>query len=124
MLLLFGVVAFLYFMVNPTKVTFFPKCPLFVTTGVYCPGCGSQRAAHSLLNFNIFEALQQNVLFVIGLLFLAYQIVIKGLNIFFNTHFKSVLNHPKLPIIFIIIAVVFWILRNLPLYPFNLLAPH
>ncbi len=37
-------------------------CPLFVTTGLYCPGCGITRATHSLLNGRIGEALGYNLL--------------------------------------------------------------
>ena len=31
----------------------FPKCPFKVLTGLDCPGCGSQRAIHSLLHWDI-----------------------------------------------------------------------
>lgn len=123
MLLLFGVLAFLYLLINPNQVNFLPKCPFYISTGIYCPGCGSQRSAHNLLNINILMALQQNLLFVIALLIIAYHLAIKLINSIFKKKFKSFLNHSKIHFIFLIIIVVFWIFRNIPVYPFNLLAP-
>ena len=124
MLLLAIVLAFLYFFINPSEANFFPECPLYVTTGIYCPGCGSQRATHQLLNFNIIGVFQQNALFVFGLLIVVYHFVISGINYFFKKDLYNYIYHSKTPVILIIIAVLFWILRNLPYYPFNLLAPH
>ena len=53
----------IYLFINPSEVDFLPKCPFYFTTGLYCPGCGSQRATHQLLNFNILGVLKQNLLF-------------------------------------------------------------
>ena len=53
-LVFFGMLA-LYILYNPSETALFPKCPLFATTGIYCPGCGSQRAAYQTLNGNILE---------------------------------------------------------------------
>ncbi|WP_456464123.1 DUF2752 domain-containing protein [Lutibacter sp.] len=124
MLVLGIVLAFLFFYVNPSNVNFFPKCPLYVTTGIYCPGCGSQRATHQLLHLNILGVLQQNILYLFGVLLIAYHLIVTGLNLFFKKHIYNYLYHPKTPIIILIIVIVFWILRNIPYYPFNLLAPN
>ncbi|UMB61535.1 DUF2752 domain-containing protein [Lutibacter sp. A80] len=124
MLLLIIVLAFLYFFINPNDVDFLPKCPLYKTTGIYCPGCGSQRATHQLLNFNIVEVFKQNALFVLGLLIIGYHLVISGINYFFKKENNNYIYHPKTPIFLLIIIIIFWILRNIPYYPFNLLAPH
>ncbi len=124
MLLLLIVVAFLYFNINPSEVNFLPKCPLYLTTGIYCPGCGSQRATHHLLNFNFVGVLQQNILYIIGLLILGYHLIIISLNSIFEKNIYNYLYHPKTPIFLLIIIVIFWILRNIPYYPFNILAPN
>jgi hypothetical protein len=116
--------AFLYFYVNPSSVNFLPKCPLYVTTGIYCPGCGSQRATHELLHFNLLGVLKQNALYVLGLLILAYHLIVSLYNSIFHKNVYNYIYHPKTPWILLIIILVFWILRNLPFYPFNLLAPH
>jgi len=116
--------AFLYFFVNPSDVNFFPKCPLYVTTGVYCPGCGSQRATHQLLQLNILGVLQQNVLYFLGLLFLAYHGIVTLLNNVFKKNIYNYIYHPKAPLIILVIVILYWILRNIPYYPFYMLAPN
>ena len=45
------IVVTLYFFINPSTA-FFPKCPIYSTTGIYCPGCGSQRALHDFLHLD------------------------------------------------------------------------
>jgi len=114
---------FLYYFINPADVDFLPKCIFYTTTGIYCPGCGSQRATHHLLNFNILGLLQQNIFYFIVLLMMGYHLVITSINLFFKKHLYNYLYHPKTPIIFLIFLILFWILRNIPYFPFNLLAP-
>src|ERR1700743_3243391 len=50
-----------YFLYNPVKYRFFPKCPFYSLTGFACPGCGSQRAIYNLLHGNILKAIRFNV---------------------------------------------------------------
>jgi len=123
MLVLFVALALFYYVVNPSGVDFLPKCPLYTTTGIYCPGCGSQRATHDLLHLNITGVLHHNALYLAALLLLAYHAVILVANKFFNKNWKSILNHPKTPLIILVIILLFWILRNIPYAPFNWLAP-
>src|ERR1022692_1618722 len=56
-----------FFLVNPSSVMFLPRCPLYTTTGIYCPGCGSTRALHELLRGHWLAALQLNALFTLSL---------------------------------------------------------
>jgi hypothetical protein len=37
-------------------------CPLYATTGIYCPGCGGLRAVNDLTNGHVGAALSSNVL--------------------------------------------------------------
>lgn len=115
--------ATIYVFINPSEVDFLPKCPFYFFTGLYCPGCGSQRATHQFLNFNFLGVLQQNLLFVIGLFIVGYHLIILAINTFFKKNIYNYLYHPKTPIILLIFIIFFWILRNIPSYPFNLLAP-
>lgn len=46
---------------------FLPPCPLLALTGLQCPGCGSSRAAHRLLNGELRAALALNPLLVVYL---------------------------------------------------------
>jgi len=118
-----GLVLFYYY-VNPNKVNFLLKCPLYTTTGIYCPGCGSQRATHALLHLNFIEMFKQNLLYFFAIILLIYHFGIYLINKFFNKQYRSILNYPKVPVIILIIVIIFWVLRNLPWEPFNLLAPH
>lgn len=38
------------------------KCPIYATTGIYCPGCGGQRWAHALLQGDFAAAWHYNQL--------------------------------------------------------------
>lgn len=56
---------------DPEIGKYFPKCLLNTLTGLQCPSCGVQRAAHSLMHGDIYGALSQNwfLLFSLGYLF-------------------------------------------------------
>ncbi|RXP53474.1 DUF2752 domain-containing protein [Lutibacter sp. HS1-25] len=113
----------IYIFINPSEVDFLPKCPFYFTTGLYCPGCGSQRATHQLLNFNFKGVIAQNILFVVCIFILIYHITITVLNTYFKKNYFNYLNHAKTGWIVLIFILVFWISRNIPCYPFELLAP-
>ena len=59
-----GVLALVY-RFPPTEYSFYPRCPIYLTTHWLCPGCGSTRALHSLLHFDIQAALHYNALFTL-----------------------------------------------------------
>lgn len=66
------VLLWVYARLDPGGHVFFPKCPVRLLTGWDCPGCGSQRAVHALLNGDVPEAFRQNALMV---LFIPYLLV-------------------------------------------------
>lgn len=41
----------------------FPSCPLYASTGLWCPGCGITRATHALLHGDIAAAFGFNLFF-------------------------------------------------------------
>ena len=49
----------------PTEYSFYPRCPIYLTTHWLCPGCGSTRALHSLLHLDFHGALHYNALFTL-----------------------------------------------------------
>lgn len=123
MLIFFGILALFYFIINPSEVNFMPRCPLYSTTGVYCPGCGSQRALHDFLHLDLTGVIRHNVLFLLGILVLLYHFFVESMQAFTKKKVTNVLYHPKTPFIFLVIILIYWVLRNLPYYPFTLLAP-
>lgn len=53
-----------YAMVNPDS-GWMPRCPVKMLSGWDCPGCGSQRALHALLNGDFAGAWQSNAMMII-----------------------------------------------------------
>jgi hypothetical protein len=112
-----------YIFINPSEVDFLPKCPFYLATGFYCAGCGSQRATHQLLNLNFNGVIQQNIFYVFVLILVAYHLMITIINKIFKKKIYNLLYHPKVPMLFLVVIILFWVMRNIPVYPFNLLAP-
>lgn len=54
---------------NPEQGGAFLPCPLRVTTGLSCPGCGSQRAIHYLLHGEFLRAWRYNELLPVYVLY-------------------------------------------------------
>jgi hypothetical protein len=85
---------------------YWPKCPIYWTTGIYCPGCGGLRATSALLNGDIVAAVNQNVF-----VFLAPVLVMVG----FLVQRTKKPHLTKLFVAFVAItALIYTILRNLP----------
>ena len=61
------VLAAAYTWLDPLDYAIFPKCPVKMLTGLDCPGCGSQRAIHALLNGQVAEAFRSNALMVLAI---------------------------------------------------------
>jgi hypothetical protein len=108
---------------DPATSGIFPPCPLRYVTGWYCPGCGSLRAIHALLHGDLRQAWAMNPLTVLFTPFIAY-----GLASQLHRQIRgSALPSVLLPAAWIralcAVIVLFGIVRNLPLHPFDLLAP-
>jgi len=107
---------------NPESAGFFPACPLRALTGYYCPGCGSTRALHQLLHGNIAAAFSYNPLFVLSTPLVAYWIV-SEVFLFFGGKPPRITVPDKVMWLTLIVVVAFGVARNIPHYPFTLLAP-
>jgi hypothetical protein len=109
---------------DPATDARFPPCPFHYCTGLYCPGCGSLRALHSLLHGHLLAAWHFNPLMVLSIPFLAL--------LFFDDARRarwlpgwlriSVPLGMKRVVPWVVMA--FFVLRNLPCQPFVQLAPH
>jgi len=114
----------LYFFVYPLYALYFPKCIFYASTGLYCPGCGSQRAFTALLHGDILTAFHDNLLAVLLLPFLIYALTVFVYNLVSIKKIQTRVFNTFLPErLILILVVVFGILRNIPVYPFTLLAP-
>lgn len=113
----------LYFFWDPVNSNFFPKCPFYSITELYCPGCGSQRALHQLTNGHIIAGLKYNLLIVLLVLVITYQIILWIVKATTHKSYSNVLHKPLATKIILVIIILFWILRNIDMKPFNYLAP-
>jgi Protein of unknown function (DUF2752) len=108
---------------DPATSGIFPPCPVRYLTGWYCPGCGSLRAVHQLLHGNLQAAWAMNPLTILLLPFIVYGLASHALAAIRGRG----LPQPFIPAVWIralfAAIVLFGIARNLPLYPFDLLAP-
>lgn len=89
----------------------FPKCIFLQLTGLRCPGCGSQRVVHFLLNGDVAAAFRYNAFLV---LMIPYVSVLA-----FATFFKNrvpglynVLCHPAVIAAILVLTILWWIFRN------------
>lgn len=111
--LAFGAAAAALFAFDPERVRIYPVCAFHQWTGLWCPGCGTTRALHQLLHGNVSAAFRFNALSMSMLPVAGYLIV------------RGDVSTLKPTWIWVLLAVVvaFGVLRNIPAYPFTLLAP-
>ena len=112
------------YQVPPVEGAWYPKCMFFALTGCHCPGCGTTRCLHALLHGDLRQAVAYNLLTVVSLPFL----LVWGLRAGLAAVRGVPLSGPRAPawclraLVYLVFA--FWVLRNLPLWPFDQLAPH
>ncbi len=99
-------------------------CALYLLTGFYCPGCGAGRAAYSILHGQFYEAFCYNPLMVMLLPFLGLYFVVRGLDwvVTGGNHVDGKIS-AKLLMGILILVLIYGVLRNIPVFPFDLLAP-
>jgi len=101
------------FVIDPMRMGIFPPCPFHRYTGLWCPGCGTTRALHQLLHGNLAAAFRCNPLAILALPWVGYLAV----------RDDHPLLKPGWQWVLLGAVVVFGVLRNIPVYPFTLLAP-
>jgi hypothetical protein len=111
------------FLFDPSTSDFYPPCPFRALTGFYCPGCGTTRALHALLHGHLGEAFGLNPLMVLMLPFLAYSLLSYATFRVGWGHLPGTSTSPLWGWLAFWVILVYWILRNIPFYPFSLLAP-
>lgn len=126
LIIMFGGAFYYYFYsYNPSVHTGnFISCPTKTIFGFNCPGCGSQRFLHHLFHFDLAEAFRYNPLLFLLFPFVIYLLFVFISNLIFGTEYRiKILYKNWFVITLFVIFIVYGILRNLPYYPFTLLAP-
>ena len=91
-------------------------------TGFYCSGCGSSRALRSALHLDFYQAIRYNAVFTLALPFFA--VYFGSLAVSYIRFGKDRISGKismKIIYIFVAVALVYGILRNIPAFSF--LAP-
>jgi hypothetical protein len=123
MFLLGGAAIVLLRVFDPATSGVFPPCPVRYLTGLYCPGCGSLRAMHALLHGELGRAWAMNPLMIVMLPFIIYGLVSAALLELRGRGLPEVMLPANCIRAFCVVVILYAVARNLPLYPFDLLAP-
>ena len=118
--------AFVYFKYDPALNLYFPACPFYKFTHLFCPGCGAQRAIHYLLVGNVEAAIHSNILLVIFLPFLIAYYSVQTFNYFsFKQSIQiSVVYKSWFIYSILILFICYWVARNVAVFGASVLAPH
>ena len=103
-----------YALLDPALYTLMPKCPFRLLTGLSCPGCGIQRAAHALLHGHLWEAVQYNFFMVFSIPYAASLVAAHWLvGSRWREKMLPVLESRVMMILYIVLFLVWWVVRNL-----------
>ena len=111
-LIAIGVCVLAYFG-TPGQSKWLPSCLFNTWTGLYCPGCGNTRALHAFVHGDILNCISNNLLLIPACILLVVLCLYPKLSC--NKYLCWSIT---------VVVIVFFILRNLPWYPFTLLAPN
>lgn len=109
---------------GPGGMGIFPQCLFHRTTGLFCPGCGMTRATHAALHGRFEEAFRFNPVGMVAL-----PVVAAAVLWFLPSWCRGERELPffrlKSMVAWCLVALIvaYWILRNIPFWPFSLLAP-
>jgi len=100
------------FFAEPGKTAWLPPCPFFSATGLFCPGCGNTRALHALVHGRVAQCVGHNALLIPALVYLLALCLFPRLGRVVWANW-----------LLLTLTVAFAVMRNLPWWPFCLLAP-
>jgi len=109
---------------NPADASWCPPCPFHYITGLYCPGCGSLRAVHHLFCGSFLTAFDLNPLMVLFLPLLTCIILSYLLFILTGKQLLSLqfVHSGKFVWMIFWFIIIYWVLRNIPCFPFSFLV--
>ena len=109
-----GAVVFFF---NPATHNFYPVCLFHKLTGLNCPGCGATRSLYALLHGNFALAFRDNALFILTLAALTARGLWFAVR-FFSGRAAGIFSPRKSLWVFLAVALLFGVFRNLPAFPF------
>ena len=113
----------LVYLLDPETSDLYPPCLFQALTGFYCPGCGTLRALHQLARGHPVAALDLNPLMMLLLPFIVYFFASQALLAVTGRPLRTFFVRPAVIWTLLGVILLYWLLRNIPAYPFTLLAP-
>ncbi len=101
----------------------YPVCPFRAATGLFCPGCGTLRALARLLHLDPAGAVAYNPLAIAALPVMAYAVAWSASVAIRGRGIAKVFVPARWVWALFAVVVAFWLLRNVPVAPFDALAP-
>ena len=91
-----------------------PRCPFKWVTGLDCPGCGSQRALHSLLHGHPMDAWGYNLILPPVVIYLMALVLLPLWGDRRAERIHAALTSPAAIWSLLGVVMAWWVLRNLP----------
>ena len=110
------------FFFSPFDSGWYPRCLFKSLTGIYCPGCGSTRACYYLVHGEFARSLRYHPL----ILPIIPVMIVLFIRFFYEWLTGKEWKIPGLypfSVILLILFILLFILRNIPLECFDLLRP-
>ncbi len=101
-----------YVCFNPSTSGLFPRCLILSLTGYKCPGCGSQRFIHAMLNGDVRQALSYNI-FLAGAIPVIVLYLLNDYTRLLPSWADKVLKHPVTIAALGLLTIAWWVLRNI-----------
>ena len=125
--LLIGVAGTVLVTFPPTDSPYYPKCQLHSLTGLHCPGCGMTRFVAAALRGDLSQAAAYNAVGLVALPFVTVWVLHQVWAWLWGVTPRRWLSprwYGRVTAVFIAVVSIFFVLRNVPVEPFTLLAPH
>ena len=120
----FIILAFFYAMVDPfASNSNLPGCIVYENTGLFCPGCGMQRALHAFFTGRFLLAFKMNPLITLFIMVLIYDVIMMVFGLEKWRFVRQVLTNNKALLILALSLLLFAVFRNLPFEQLNWLRP-
>lgn len=92
------------------------ECFFYKYLGIYCPGCGGTRMIKALFRLDFYQAFRYNPFIfcclIFGIIYLVINIILKLLGK------KLIIPKERDFIIFTILIISYFLIRNIPLFDF------
>jgi hypothetical protein len=97
-------------------------CPFKAVTGLDCPGCGGTRAAHQLFTGHLAAAADFNLLAFVAIPLVLVALFVTLTAAFGGPRWRALSFSSTWTRVALVVVGAFWVLRNLPVAPFDWLG--